>query len=339
MSCGVRCERRARAYLDRHVLHVETDIVTGQARFQTLVMHLDTLDFSGDTAGGKVDDHAWLDDSSLDSADWHCSDTSNLVDILQGQTQGLVGRSAWGLDGVDGLEQGLSAAGAGLGLLGPSLVPRHVDRGLNHVVSVPSRDWDKGDSLGVVSDLQEGVKGRGVARAYLFDKARHFLDDFGETRLGPLCGVHLVDSDDELTYTEGVGQESVLTGLAILGDTSLKLTGTTSNDENGAISLEVRSAAGGTNLGGTSDHVLDEITMARGINDGDVVLWRLKLPQSDINGDTTLALSLEFVQNPGVLEGSLAHVGSLLLELFDGSLVDTSALEGSKRAADGWHTL
>ncbi len=46
-----------------------------------------------------------------------------------------------------------------------------------------------------------------------------------------LGGIHLVDSDDELTDTEGEGEESVLAGLAILGDTSLKLTGTASDDE------------------------------------------------------------------------------------------------------------
>lgn len=48
----------------------------------------------------------------------------------------------------------------------------------------------------------------------------------------------------------------MLTGLAILGDTSLELTGTTGDDEDGAIGL-----------GGTGDHVLDEITVTGGIDD------------------------------------------------------------------------
>jgi len=46
----------------------------------------------------------------------------------------------------------------------------------------------------------------------------------------------------------------MLTGLTILGDTSLELTSTSGNDEDSTISL-----------GRTSDHVLDEVTMARGI--------------------------------------------------------------------------
>jgi hypothetical protein len=61
-------------------------------------------------------------------------------------------------------------------------------------------------------------------------------------------------------------------------------------------------------LGGASDHVLDEITMAGGINDGNVVFGSLELPQGNIDGDTTLTLGLELVQHPGILEGALAHL-------------------------------
>ena len=79
-------------------------------------------------------------------------------------------------------------------------------------------------------------------------------------------------------------------------------------------------------LGGTGDHVLDEVTMSGGIDDGHVVLGGLELPESDVDGDTTLTLGLQFVQHPGVLEGALAGLLGLLLELLDGPLVDTSAL-------------
>jgi len=107
----------------------------------------------------------------------------------------------------------------------------------------------------------------------------------------------------------------VLTSLTILGDTGFEFTSTGSNDENGAVSL-----------GSTSDHVLDEVTMTRSVNDGDEVLRGLELPEGDINGDTTLTFGLQLVQNPGILEGALAQFSSFLLELLDGTLVDTSAL-------------
>ena len=76
-----------------------------------------------------------------------------------------------------------------------------------------------------------------------------------------LSGVHLVDTDDHLLDTEGEGQQGVLTGLAVLGDTGLKLTNTSGNNQDSTIGL-----------GSTSDHVLDEITVTGGVDDGDVVL-------------------------------------------------------------------
>ena len=71
-----------------------------------------------------------------------------------------------------------------------------------------------------------------------------------------LGGIHLVDGDNELPDTEGEGKEGVLAGLAVLGDTSLELTRTGGDDENSAVGLR-----------GTSDHVLDKITVARSVND------------------------------------------------------------------------
>lgn len=47
-------------------------------------------------------------------------------------------------------------------------------------------------------------------------------------------------------------------------------------------------------------------------NDGDIVLRGFELPESDIDGDTTLALSLQLVEHPCVLEGALAEFGGFL---------------------------
>lgn len=57
-----------------------------------------------------------------------------------------------------------------------------------------------------------------------------------------------------------------------------------------------------TDLGGPGDHVLDEIPVTRGIDDGHIVLAGFKLPQRDVNGDAALSLCLQLVQHPGVLE-------------------------------------
>lgn len=272
--------------LDGDVLDVEADVVTGKTLGELLVVHLDGLDLGGDTSGGEGDNHTTHDLTGLNTTDGHRANTTDLVDILEGKTEGLVGRTGRRVDGVNGLKEGL-ASGLGLGLLLPTLVPRAVGADLDHVVSVETGDGDEGNVLGVVADLLNETGG--------------LLDDLLVTSLRPLGGVHLVDGNDELLDTKGVGEESVLTSLAILGDTSLELTSTGGNDENGAVSL-----------GGTSDHVLDEITVTGGIDDGDHVLGGLELPEGDIDSDTTLTLRLQLVEDPGVLEGTLAELGGFL---------------------------
>jgi len=47
-------------------------------------------------------------------------------------------------------------------------------------------------------------------------------------------------------------------------------------------------------------------------NDGDIVLGGFELPESDIDGDTTLTFGLELVKNPSILEGTLAKFGGFL---------------------------
>jgi len=49
--------------------------------------------------------------------------------------------------------------------------------------------------------------------------------------------VHFVDTNDHLFYTQGVGQQSVFSGLAVAGDTSLKFSSSRSNDQHGTIGL------------------------------------------------------------------------------------------------------
>ena len=38
---------------------------------------------------------------------------------------------------------------------------------------------------------------------------------------------------------------------------------------------------------------------------GDHELWGLELPEGDIDGDTTLTLSLEFVEDPGLSQSQI----------------------------------
>jgi len=288
---GVGADITSLDILDGQVLDVETNVVTWGGLIDLLVMHLDGLDLSGGTNWSEGDEHTSLDDTGLDTTDWHSSDTANLVDILEWETEWFVNWSLWWWDVVEGIEEDWS------------LVPWHVGGSLDHVVTVPARDWDELNLCWVVADLLEVG---GQLSLDLVVSVFLVLDSWV---------VHLVDGDDHLTDTHGLGEESVLTGLTLGGETSLELTTAGGNHEDGGISL-----------GGTSDHVLDEISVAWGINDGEDSLGGLELPEGNIDGDTTLTLGLELVQNPGVLEGGLTHLLGLFLELSDSTIINTTAL-------------
>ena len=47
----------------------------------------------------------------------------------------------------------------------------------------------------------------------------------------------------------------------------------------------------------TCNHVLDEVTVPRSVDDRAIVLRGLELPEGNVDGDTTLALGLELVQH------------------------------------------
>lgn len=78
----------------------------------------------------------------------------------------------------------------------------------------------------------------------------------GSSNCTNLGGVHLVDGNNELPDTKGEGKECVLASLTVLGDTGLELTSTGGDDEDSAVSL-----------GGTGNHVLDEVTVTGGVDD------------------------------------------------------------------------
>jgi len=55
-------------------------------------------------------------------------------------------------------------------------------------------------------------------------------------------------------------------------------------------------------LRSSGNHVLDEISMSWGIDDGEVVFGGFEFPEGDIDGDTSFSLGLEFVEHPGIFE-------------------------------------
>jgi hypothetical protein len=129
--------------LDGDVLDIESNVVTWNSLVEGFVMHLDGFDFGGDTVWCKSGDTSWLEDTSLDTSYWDCSNTADLVDVLEWETEWLANWSLWWGDGIKSLIESLSG------------VPSHVGALLKHVITMESRDWDEEDLSWVVADLLE----------------------------------------------------------------------------------------------------------------------------------------------------------------------------------------
>jgi len=145
-------------------------------------------------------------------------------------------------------------------------------------ITVPARDGNEGNILGIVSDF--------------LDKVGRLLDNFLISGFGPFCGIHLVNGNNELFDTQSVGQQSMFTGLTIFGDTGFELADTSSNNhcscQPNRLHVNWEHTDSTISLGGPRNHVLDEIAMSGSVDDGDIVLGSLKLPKSNVDGDTTL---------------------------------------------------
>ena len=289
LSLGIGGDVSSLDISDGESLDVETDVVTWNSLGDLLVMHLDGLNIGGGSEWTEADGHVWLDDTGLDSTNWDSSNTRDLVDILEWESEWLNDWSLWWLDGIEGLKEILS------------LVPWHVIGRLEHVITDPSGNWDEWNSLDFVTNLLE-IGG-------------DLSLDFVVSGLGVISGVHLVAANDHLLDTHGEGKKSVLSGLSLLGPSRLELTGWGGDHEDGNIGL-----------GGTGDHVLDEISVAWSINDGEDGFLGLELPEGDINGDTSLSFGLKLIEDPSVLERGFTHLIGFLLELLDSSLINTTAL-------------
>jgi len=89
---GVRGDVSSLDVLNRHVLDVKSNVVSGGSLRERFVMHLHGLDLCAQLVGGESDDHAGLDNSGLDTAHWNCSNASNFVNILRISKMSNIGR-------------------------------------------------------------------------------------------------------------------------------------------------------------------------------------------------------------------------------------------------------
>lgn len=75
-----------------------------------LVVHLDRFDLNGHLHQSECDSHTGQQDTGLDTADRHGTNTTDLVDVLQRKINRFVGSTLRRLDLVTGLEEGVDIA-------------------------------------------------------------------------------------------------------------------------------------------------------------------------------------------------------------------------------------
>lgn len=131
--------------------------------------------------------------------------------------------------------------------------------------------------------------------------------------LGPVDGrvVHLVDDNDELVDTLGLGQHGVLTGLTALLETGLVLTLTGGDDEDTDIGL-----------GSTTNHVGDIGLVAGGIENGVLALVGLEETATNLDSLTLGTLLVGQIKSPREVPGLTTHLLSFPLVLVEGTLVN-----------------
>lgn len=102
----------------------------------------------------------------------------------------------------------------------------YVGAGLQHVVTIPAGNGDKGHRVWIITNF--------------LDVSADFFNDFIVALLAVVGfgGVHFVDAHYELLDSQGVGQQGVLSGLSVLGYPGLKLAYTSRHDQHSTIGLK-----------------------------------------------------------------------------------------------------
>jgi len=310
----------------RHVLllqtfDVETAVVTRDGSRDRLVVHFDGEDLSIARSGGGVsgqeDDFlSRLDGSLLDTAGQHITDTLDLVDTRDGGSGGAGDRALRDDDEfLEAVEESINVNGDFSLFDISSLPPSHVGGLGDQVVSLPARNGEErygvGDKVLQPTDTEQHTL--------------HLFLDFGVTGLlvSGEIGIHLVDSNKDLLNTEQVDQQGVLTSL------SLDFSGLVVSTGNGGgeISVGRHHEEGDIGLRGTSDHVLDKITMSRGVDDGVVLGGSEKFLGGASNGHTTLTFLLLTIHVEGKSERSFSESLSFFSELDHLTLRDSTEFE------------
>ena len=106
-------------------------------------MHFNGFALSGDSKRSKGNYHTGFEHTGLYTANWDCTNATDLVNVPEGESKGLVYGSLWWVETVEGLEEAWAS------------VPFHVIGSGDYVISHPAGDGDEGNLYGIVANLLE----------------------------------------------------------------------------------------------------------------------------------------------------------------------------------------
>merc|ERR1719333_2098357 len=314
----------------RHVLLVETldvhaDVVARARRVLALVVHLHREHLAAARVRGRVrreeaDLLTRLHRALLHASGNDVTDTLDLVDTRHRQTHGRVSRAHRRASHVveavvEAVDVELLSPALSLDLDVLAAPPRHVVRLLEKVVANPP--GDRQDRRALEHEV--------LLPANLLEHVDHLRGDLVVAVLlvPGRVAVHLVHANDELLHAKQVDEAGVLASLA------LDLAGlvVAALDRRHEVTVRRHHDNRDVGLGRTRDHVLDEVTVTRRIDDGVVPLLREELLRRARDRHTTLTLLLLAVHEKSEGEGTLAKALGLLLQLLELTLRETAELE------------
>merc|ERR1719409_1769934 len=314
-------------------LDVQADVVARIGEVDTRVVHLDGENLASARVGGGVrwqedDLLTWLHDALLDTAGEHITDTLDLVDARDWHAH-------WGADWalwdaahlVEHIIDGINVDGLATDWDIHALPPGHVGGLLDKVVTHPAGDWHEGS--GLLNEI--------LLPADLHEHGLHLVHNLliaGNLVAGGVT-VHLVHTDADLLHAEQVDKAGVLTSLA-LNLTSLVVA---LGNGGGEITIGRNHDEGHVSLGSTGNHVLDEVAVARRIDDRVVPLLGVELLCGASDGHTALALLLLTIHVEGEGEGALAETLGLRLQLLELTLWQSTKLEDETSSGSALTTV
>jgi hypothetical protein len=311
-------------------LDVHANVVTGTGLVHALVVHFHSEDLTGARIGSGVGGHednfiAGLDNTLLDASSEHITHTLDLVGTRDGEAKRSIG-FALGNDNhvVEGIKEAVDVDLVTLNVDDVHAVPpRHVGRLGDQVVAHPAGDRNDGhrllDKVGLPANTLKHVL--------------HLIADFHVPSLlvAGNIGIHLVDTNDELLHTQQVNETGMLAGLSL----DLSSLVVTLLDGGGEVTVGRNHEQAHISLSGTGNHVLDEITMTRGIDDGVMPFVGEEFLGGASDGHTTLTLLLLAIHIESEGERRLAQSIGFFLELLNFTLGNATKLENQTSSGGG----